>query len=71
MDTYTLLLMNNGYKTANFAYVVYYSPAEGELHHGIPFKVDVHKLYTDPETVHRLFIEAQECLLKPAASVEP
>lgn len=70
MDTYTLLLINNGYKTQNSAYIVYYSPAGGELHHGFPFKVEVHKLDTDPDSVLRLFIEAKECLLKsiPASS---
>ncbi len=65
MDTYTLLLMNNGYKTQNSAYIVYYSPAGGDLHHGFPFEVEVHELDIDPESVNRLFIEAKECLLKP------
>jgi len=71
MDTYALLLMTNGYKTGDFAYIVYYSPAGGELHNGFPFEVDVHKLNTEPESVHRLYIEAKECLLKPAPLSSP
>ncbi len=62
MDTYTLLLAKSGYRAKNVAYIVYYSPANGELHKGFPFKVEVHKLKTDPESVHSLFLEAKRCI---------
>ncbi len=65
MDTYALLLKNNGYKTAGFAYIVYYSPAQGELHNGFPFKTEVHELKTEPGSVHGLYVEARQSLLKP------
>lgn len=62
MDTYTLLLAKSGYHIKNTAYIVYYSPANGELHKGFPFKVEVHKLKTDPGSAHSLFLEAKGCI---------
>lgn len=62
MDTYTLLLQKNGYSTRNQAYIVYYSPAIGELHKGVPFEVEVHSLLTSPDRAFQLFHSARLCL---------
>ena len=62
MDTYTLLLQKNGHLTRNLAYIVYYSPGPGELHHGIPFAVEVHQIETFPERTFQLFQRAKSCL---------
>ncbi len=62
MDTYTLLLEKAGHKTTNWACIVYYSPAAGELHEGVPFRTEVHKLKTDPEKAYGIYRRAKECL---------
>ena len=62
MDTYTLLLRESGLKTKNEAYIVYYAPGKGELHKGVPFKIVVHKLKTDPDGVHAQFLKAKKCI---------
>lgn len=62
MDTYTLLLEKAGHKTTNWACIVYYSPAPGELHLGVPFQVEVHNLKTDSNRVFQLFRKAKQCL---------
>ncbi len=62
MDTYTLLLQKNGYSTRNQAYIVYYSPATGELHKGVPFEVEVHSIPTNPEKAFWHFKSAKACL---------
>lgn len=62
MDTYSLLLAKSGYSNKNIAYIVYYSPVKGMLHKGFPFKVEVHKLETDPDSAYRLFLEAKRCI---------
>lgn len=62
MDTYTLLLQKNGYTTRNQAYIVYYSPARGELHKGVPFEVEVHSIPTSPDKALLLYQSAKSCL---------
>lgn len=62
MDTYTLLLRESGYRTKNLAYIIYYSPGPGELHHGIPFGVEVHRIKTYPENAYKYFKQAKSCL---------
>jgi CRISPR/Cas system-associated exonuclease Cas4 (RecB family) len=71
MDTYSLLLAKSGYSIKNIAYIVYYSPTEGMLHKGFPFKVEVHKLETNPYSAHRLFIEAKKCIEGPLPESSP
>ena len=65
MDVYTLLLERNGHRTNRTAYVVYYFPLEGELHHGFPFGVAVHHIVTDPDRAYRIFQEGARCLNGP------
>jgi len=62
MDTYTLLLQKSGYQIKNQAYIVYYSPIPGELHQGVPFQVEVHRIDTYPDRVLQLFQQAKLCL---------
>lgn len=62
MNTYTLLLKQSGYEVKHIAYIVYYSPNNGELHQGFPFQIAVHRMETDSDFIHRLFIEAKECI---------
>ena len=65
MDVYTLLLERNGHRVNRTAYVVYYFPVEGELHHGIPFRVAVHHIATDPERAYEIFLDGARCLAGP------
>jgi hypothetical protein len=62
MDTYTLLLQKSGYQTKNEAYIIYYSPCPGELHQGVPFQVEVHRMNTYPEMALQLYQQAKLCL---------
>lgn len=65
MDCYTLLLEKNGHKTNNTGYIVYYYPAFGELHNGIPFRVHAVKIRTNPKTAIDVFNKAIKCLEGP------
>jgi hypothetical protein len=62
MDCYTLLLQHNGHKVNGIGYIAYYYPDIGELHNGIPFKVHVCKLKTNPEKALEVFNAAVQCL---------
>ncbi len=62
MDCYTLLLEMNGHKINNTGYIVYYYPDFGELHVGVPFKVHVVKLATNPKRALKVFNQAIKCL---------
>lgn len=64
MEIYTLLLKNNGYKTADFAYLVYYSPEASKIHNGISFKFDVKKIDVDLGHAEKVIYDAIECLKK-------
>ena len=63
MDTYSLLLEKCGHQTKREAYLIYYSPSAGELHEGIPFKIAVHRVETNPQNVRETFRDAKECLV--------
>lgn len=72
MDAYTYLLQNNGHKTGDAAFLVHYIPTFGELHNGIPFKLDIRKLKVDPERIPKMLDEIIKLLdgKKPKASKE-
>lgn len=57
MDSYTLLLDENAKPTKKVAYLAYWLPKEGELHQGVPFKVEVKKITTAPERVRDLLLK--------------
>ena len=65
MDCYTLLLKGNNHPVNGDGYIVYYYPDFGELHNGIPFKVHVSKLKTNPNRALKVFNEAVKCLEGP------
>src|SRR5438445_3257243 len=62
MDFYTYLLRRNGYRTGDSAYLVHYIPTFGELHNGIPFKIDVRRLIVHPNRIPRLINEVRSLL---------
>lgn len=51
-------------QTKNYGYIVYYSPSPEELHEGIPFQVEVHKIDTNPYSASALglFKAAKVCI---------
>ncbi len=65
MNVYALLLERNGHPTSRTAYVVYYFPVDGLLHHGFPFQVAVHRVTTDPEGAYAIFASGCRCLAGP------
>lgn len=62
MEIYTLLLKNNGYKTTDFAYLVYYSPETSKIHNGITFNFDVKKIDIDISHAEKVVYDAINCL---------
>lgn len=58
LDSYTLLLNTNGYKTAGFAYLVYYYPAKVEQDGVVKFNIKPYKLGTDLGRIKNFFSEA-------------
>ena len=71
MDVYTLLLERNGHRTSRTAYLVYYFPVDGVLHDGFPFGIVVHRLTTDPDSAHQIFLSACRCLEGPMPEPGP
>ena len=65
MDEFTFLLEKNNKKTAGFAYLIYFYPAESkELHNGFPMIVHIQEVRTHPEKVEGRLREAIEILEK-------
>ncbi|MBI2971339.1 MAG: hypothetical protein HYY37_02905 [Candidatus Aenigmarchaeota archaeon] len=62
MDCYALLLQRRGHAIGDEAFIVYYYPDFGELHQGIPFRVSVHRLRTNPRRAEQVFADAVACL---------
>ncbi|MBR9706823.1 MAG: PD-(D/E)XK nuclease family protein [Candidatus Diapherotrites archaeon] len=62
LNAYSYLLLKNDYKTKNEAYLVYYYPEVGELHLGMPLKVKVLKVKTQPMTIPRMLTKAKKIL---------
>ena len=62
LDIYCYLLMKNGYKTASFAYLVYYFPRQVAENGRVDFEVEPKKLETDITRAEKLFKDAVECL---------
>jgi hypothetical protein len=62
LDFYTFLLLMNGYKTKNEAYLAYYYPSDCDMHDGVDFTCDVVKLNTDPDRAMKLLNKAVDIL---------
>ena len=58
MDVYTLLLEKNNCKTGGLAYLLYFIPATGKLHEGIPFNIKITEVKTSIETALDIFHRA-------------
>jgi CRISPR/Cas system-associated exonuclease Cas4 (RecB family) len=65
LDCYAFLLDKNGYKTRDFAYLVYYFPESVSKKHQVNFNTEVVKLETDPERAYKIFSEAVNCYRGP------
>jgi CRISPR/Cas system-associated exonuclease Cas4 (RecB family) len=67
MSGYTLLLKENGFKTKNLAYLIYwfFNHKEMDLENPLAFNVTVEEVETDPERIRQLFREAVETLNGP------
>lgn len=65
LDTYSFLLNENGYKTADFAYLVYYYPEEVTKNGVVHFKVDPIKISTSHARLKKLFEDAVKLLKGP------
>jgi len=65
LDCYTLLLEKNGYEHPSFGYLIYYIPEKVGENGLAKFKVEPHKLETDPEHGYKIFCEALKLLRGP------
>jgi hypothetical protein len=62
LDSYTYLLMRNGYKTIPKAYVAYFFPGESDLHKGMNMTCNVIEVCTDPNRIENLLRKAVKVL---------
>jgi len=62
LDCYTFLLEAEGYKHLSFGYLVYYIPTEVGENGRVQFKVEAHKLETNPLRGYEVFREAVKCV---------
>ncbi len=65
IDTYALLLNENGYKVKNFAYLVYYYPEEVREEGIVKFNIKPIKISTDLERAKKTFESAVDFLKGP------
>lgn len=65
LDSYSLLLNSNGYKTEDFAYLVYYWPEKVKQDGVIIFNIKPIKVMTDLERVKKTFHDAVKLLQGP------
>jgi len=65
LDCYSFLLSNNGYKTRDYAYLVYYYPNSFTENHLVKFNTEVVKVETSTERAYKTFSDAVNCLKGP------
>lgn len=65
LDSYCFLLEKNGYKTKNYAYLVYYFPDSVTEKHLVKFNTEVVRVETDPDRVYKIFSDAVKVLKGP------
>lgn len=65
LDTYALLLSENGYKTKDFAYLIYYYPEEVKEDGIVKFNIKPVKVNTDLERAKKTFEDAVGLLRGP------
>ena len=62
MDGYAWLLRQNGHKVGTVGFLAYYIPDFGELHEGVPFKIDVREVKVDPDRIPEMLDRIKELL---------
>lgn len=62
MDVYAFIMQQKGIKTADYGYLVYYCPKDGELHRGLEIKATVKKIQLNTERIPDIIQQAIECL---------
>lgn len=65
LDAYALLLSENGYKTENFAYLIYYYPEEVKKDGIVKFNIEPVKVGTDLNRAKKTFEDAVNLLKGP------
>jgi len=65
LDLYCYLLVKNGYKVADFAYLIFYYPKLVKENGLVSFEVIPIKVSTDINRAERVFHESVECLRGP------
>lgn len=65
LDTYNLMLNANGYKTKDYAYLLYYFPEKVETDKLIKFDIELVKIETDLRRIKKLFSDAVAVLKGP------
>ncbi len=65
LDCYTFLLESEGYKHLSFGYLIYYIPIEVREDGEVKFRVETHKINTNPKQGYEIFREAVECIRGP------
>lgn len=67
LDTYTFLLQKHKYKTANYGYLIYYTPESGTPDEGVIFNAEPKKLTMHPREVMKVFRYAVNLVRKSKA----
>lgn len=65
LDSYTLLLEAEGYAHLSFSYLIYYIPEVVAKNGRVKFRVEVHKMETDPKRVLKVFQDAVKLIRGP------
>lgn len=65
LDCYTFLLEAEGCKHLSFGYLIYYIPTKVEENGNVKFKVEAHKLETNPKRGYEIFRKAVKLLRGP------
>lgn len=65
LDTYSLLLHENGYKVKDFAYLIYYYPEEVRKNGVVKFNIKTVKVATDLKRAKKTFVDAVKLLRGP------
>ncbi len=62
LDIYNFLLRKNGYKTLNYAYLLFYHPSNVEANGNVVFNTDLVKMKVDVLNAEKVFEEALKVL---------
>lgn len=62
IDIYNFLLRQNGYKTENYGYLLFYHPKHAGDKKSVTFNTDLIKMKSKPENGKKLFLNAVACL---------